>query len=166
MRIPTNFADKRRPETVDGEGARDLQRLTRRNVGVDLVIGYVGERDERRRHAARGPTEHAAAVVNEPVPGVQLSLTAALQHPSLSCDFGKVRLSVDDTVEFEERVAAENKAVDLGADNRRGLEPREKQHGLCRCERRVGCNGSFLIDVGGQEYRLYSHCPEGREASG
>ena len=166
MRIPANLADKRSTEAVDGEGTRDLQRLARCDVGVDLVVGHVGERDERRRHAAHRPAEHPTAVVNEPVPRVELSLTAALQHPSLSCDFWPVRLSVDDTVEFEERVTAENKAVDLGADNRRGLEPGEKQHGLCRCERRVGCNGSLFVDVGGQEYRLYSYGPEGREASG
>jgi len=166
VRIATYLADKRRPEAVDGERTGNLQRLAGGDVRIDLVIGHVGELHKRRRHAACGTAEHAAAVVDEPVPRVELPLTATLQHPSLSRHRSNVRLSVDDTVEFEERVTAENEPVDLGRDHRRGLEPGEKQHGLRRCEWRIGCDGSLFVDVGGQQYRLYSYGTEGREASG
>src|SRR5690606_16238436 len=60
-------ADERAAETVHGEGARDDERLTGGDVGVDLGVAEVGEvHGGRGDGAGLGPV--AGAAVDEPVP--------------------------------------------------------------------------------------------------
>ena len=96
-RIALDPADERAAEAVDRERAGDLERLAGGDVGVDLGVGRASAKRHGRDmpRAPTAPCTAAAAVVDQPVPGVQVAGAAALGEPALARDLGLVRLAVD-----------------------------------------------------------------------
>ena len=134
MRVAGDRGDEWRAKTVDRERAGDFERFARCDVGVDLSIRNVGgEGDAGGGDRPDRTPDNPAPVVDDPVPGVQVSGAATLQHPAFARNRSKMWLPVDDSVEFERGIPAEDEAVDGFAvdettSDRRGLEPGEQLH--------------------------------------
>ncbi|MCU1413831.1 MAG: hypothetical protein JWN80_1171 [Microbacteriaceae bacterium] len=115
MRVTIDARDEGRTEAVDGERPGDLERLAGGDVRVDFGVRDVGsEGDGRRRDGAFRTADGAATVVDQPVAGMEVSGSSALQHPSFPRHRGQVRLAVDDAVELEGGVPTEHETVDVG----------------------------------------------------
>lgn len=113
--IPVNGGDEGCAEGVDGERSGDVEWLAGGDVGVELgVADAAGEGDVRAGDGSARSVGAAASVVDEPVTGVEGSGAASLQHPPFARDVGGVGFAVDDPVEFEGGVAAEDEPVNVG----------------------------------------------------
>lgn len=113
--ISVDGGDEGCAERVDGERSGDVEWFAGGDVGVEFgVADAAGEGDARAGDGSARAVGAAAAVVDEPVTGVQGSGAASLQHPPFARDVGGVGFAVDDPVEFEGGVAAEDEPVNVG----------------------------------------------------
>lgn len=168
VRVALDGGDEWCAEGVDGERPGDVEWLPRGDVGVDLGFADVsGEGDARARDFPVRAVRATAAVVDEPVAGVEGSGAAALQHPPLPRYLWGVGFAVDDAVEFEGGVAAEDEPVEfariVACGDGLGLGAGEQLHEVERAGASRGLDGGGLVDVGGGDDGFDPRGAQGRE---
>lgn len=172
MRVPVDRGDEGRPEAVDRERSGNEQRLARADVGVQFgVVDVIGEGDASARDSADRSAHAPSAVVDHPVTGVQHAAGPPHPLPAFEGDLGSVRFAVEGTIEFEERVPAEDDSVEsasvvVAADDGLGLRPGEHLYRLPRGERSGGRGHGILVDPGRDRDRVDARRAESCEPRG
>src|SRR5690554_3192573 len=108
VEVAIDRRDERAAEAVDGEGARDDERFSRRDIGLDLLVGEIGEVHRRRRRGA-----DRAERAREPVPRVERPGATTHLVPALERLGGVPWLAEDAALELEHRVATEHELGSL-----------------------------------------------------
>src|SRR5699024_343514 len=98
-RVALDRLDEGGPEPVEGEAARDVQRLVGGEVAFDLLVVDVTEVRRRTGRAARGP---AGTGVEEPVAGVEdAAASPQLLPPPAAGHLDGAGLAVGPAVDLE-----------------------------------------------------------------
>ena len=85
-----------------------------RTMNRNLVASYAGS-----GYGARRPSYAPTSMIDDPVPGMQQPRSAAHCEPPRSRDIRLVWLAIQNAVELEDRVTAQNDAIDgLPVDER------------------------------------------------
>ena len=177
-RVALDAFDERAAEAVDGEGARDLQRLAGGDVGGDLGIRDVGdERDGCRGHRGLLAGRPTGLDPDDAVAGVEDAGAPAHLLPAGGRDVGEMGLAEHLAVDLEHGVPADDDTVESGVGSGEGcrdirrLATREQQHMLVRRQGAAlggfgGGDDGVFVDVRRLQQRLDACLPHQHEAGG
>ena len=159
MRVAGDAADEGAAEPIDRERPGHLERLASAHVGLDLLVGDLGEAHPGR---GRAGDPDLPVGVDHAVAGVQRPGASAHVLPAsgrLGCRPG---LAQDPAVELEHGVAADHQGSWLVRRHRHRLELRE----LERVRRGLGLLDAVLVDARDHDVGAQPGTPQGLQPGG